>query len=204
LRLNIEKYGLCTSYAPISYIVSMHEIACHFPKERLVPVQRAKRAKRAKNFTFNRTISAADFRQPKRHQRLTPCLHTLEETLDTAISTIKRSKWLEAGYEDACRHVDQKAARRRQAQAFATTRPAAFNNLEHRSHIMLHVVRPTACSWHQGVLLASMIKAEVWRHTITGDAMYSGTTALLFWIEMCSPKQPQFDPTADPRHATSN
>jgi hypothetical protein len=133
-----------------------------------------------------------------------PMLHTLEETLDTAISTIKRFKWLEAGYEDACRHVDQKAARRRQAQAFATTRPAAFNNLEHRSHIMLHVVRPTACSWHQGVLLASMIKAEVWRHTITGDAMYSGTTALLFWIEMCSPKQPQFDPTADPRHATSN
>jgi len=33
-------------------------------------------------------------------------LHTLEETLDAVISTIKRPKWLEAGYEDARRPVD--------------------------------------------------------------------------------------------------
>lgn len=45
----------------------MHEIACRFPKERVVPVNGAK------SFTFNRTIPSADFRQPERHQRLTPC-----------------------------------------------------------------------------------------------------------------------------------
>lgn len=45
----------------------MQRIACRFPKERVVVVRRAK------SFTFNRTISSANFRQPERHQRLTPC-----------------------------------------------------------------------------------------------------------------------------------
>jgi len=67
LRLDIEKRGLCTPYACILCGVCMHEIACRCPKERVVLV------KRAKSFTFNRTIFPADFRQPERHQRLTPC-----------------------------------------------------------------------------------------------------------------------------------
>lgn len=70
--------------------------------------------------------------------------HTLEETLDAALSTIERSKWLEAGYYNECRHVGQKAARW-QAQEFATTRLAAVSNMEHRSHITLQLSRPTTC-----------------------------------------------------------
>ena len=44
-----------------------------------------------------------------------PMLHTLEETLDAVISTIERSRWLEAGHEDACRQGDEKGGKARRS-----------------------------------------------------------------------------------------
>ena len=144
----------------------MHEVACRFPNGRVVLV------KRAKSFTFNRTISAADFRQPERHQRLTPCC------------TLWKKPWMQqypllkgpSGLRLATRMHVVTWVKDWRAQAFATTRSAAFNTLEHRSHIVLHVSRPTTCARRQGVPLASMIK--------TRDVRYQRSHAL--WNE-CLP-----------------
>jgi len=53
--------------------------------------------------------------------------------------------------------VDQKAGGLRHSPPPVS---AAVDNGEHRSHIMLHVSRPTTCARQQGVPLASMIKTR--------------------------------------------
>lgn len=123
-----------------------------------------------------------------------PMLHTLEETLDASISTTKTPKWLEAGYQarqDARRPVDQKAGGLRRSSRSVLRRSITWG-----IDSILCCMCPDRLPVQGGRVYLSL----QWRRLEpydNRDAMYLGTNAFLFWIETCSPKQPQSDLTAD-------